>query len=54
MQEQNFKANLDKEFDKWVGMVDTSQMDKTIDSMLAKTSSTQATTSSKKTTKSSS
>lgn len=46
-----FKANLDKEFDKWVGMVDTSQMDKTIDSMLAKTSSTQATTSSKKTTK---
>lgn len=46
-----FKANLDKEFDKWVGMVDTSQMDKTIDSMLAKTSSTQATTSSKKPTK---
>lgn len=46
-----FKANLDKEFDKWVGMVDTSQMDKTIDSMLAKTSSTQATNSSKKTTK---
>ena len=46
-----FKANLDKEFDKWVGMVDTSQMDKTIDSMLAKTSSTQATNSSKKPTK---
>lgn len=46
-----FKANLDKEFDKWVGMVDTSQMDKIIDSMLAKTSSTQATNSSKKTTK---
>lgn len=46
-----FKANLDKEFDKWVGMVDTSQMDKTIDSMLAKTSSTQATNSSEKTTK---
>lgn len=46
-----FKANLDKEFDKWVGMVDTSQMDKTIDSMLAKTSSTQATNSSKKSTK---
>ncbi len=46
-----FKANLDKEFDKWVGMVDTSQMDKAIDSMLVKTSSTQATTSSKKTTK---
>lgn len=46
-----FKANLDKEFDKWVGMVDTTQMDKIIDSMLAKTSSTQATNSSKKTTK---
>lgn len=46
-----FKANLDKEFDKWVGMVDTSQMDKTIDSMLAKTSSTKATNSSKKPTK---
>lgn len=46
-----FKANLDKEFDKWVGMVDTSQMDKIIDSMLAKTSSTQATNSPKKTTK---
>lgn len=46
-----FKANLDKEFDKWVGMVDTSQMDKTINSMLAKTSSTQATNSSKKPTK---
>lgn len=45
-----FKANLDKEFDKWVGMVDTSQMDKIIDSMLRKTS-TQATISSKKTTK---
>lgn len=46
-----FKANLDKEFDKWVGMVDTTQMDKTINSMLAKTSSTQATNSSKRTTK---
>lgn len=46
-----FKANLDKEFDKWVGMVDTSQMDKIIDSMLAKTSSTQATIPSKKTTR---
>lgn len=45
-----FKANLDKEFDKWVGMVDTSQMDKIIDSMLRKTS-TQATIPSKKTTK---
>lgn len=45
-----FKANLDKEFDKWVGMVDTSQMDKIIDSMLRKTS-TQATILSKKTTK---
>lgn len=44
-----FKANLDKEFDKWVGMVDTSQMDKIIDSMLRKTS-TQATIPSKKTT----
>lgn len=45
-----FKANLDKEFDKWVGMVDTSQMDKIIDSMLRKTS-TQPTIPSKKTTK---
>ena len=45
-----FKANLDKEFDKWVGMVDTSQMDKIIDSMLRKTS-TQPTILSKKTTK---
>lgn len=45
-----FKANLDKEFDKWVGMVDTSQMDKIIDSMLRKIS-TQATIPSKKTTK---
>lgn len=45
-----FKANLDKEFDKWVGMVDTSQMDKIIDSMLRKTS-TQATIPSKKTTR---
>lgn len=33
-----FKANLDKEFDKWVGMVNTSQMDKTINAMLAKPS----------------
>lgn len=40
-----FKANLDKEFDKWVGMVDTTQMDKTINSMLAKPSVTSTATS---------
>lgn len=40
-----FKANLDKEFDKFFGMVNTSQMDKTINSMLAQPSvnSTQST-----------
>ena len=49
-----FKANLDKEFDKWVGMVDTTQMDKTINSMLAKpsvTSTATSKTSSKNTTR---
>lgn len=49
-----FKANLDKEFGKWVGMVDTTQMDKTINSMLAKpsvTSTATSKTSSKNTTR---
>lgn len=40
-----FKANLDKEFDKWVGMVDTTQMDKTINSMLVNPSVTSTATS---------